>query len=206
MNKEIELLKKQRNELDKLIADLEQDELVQQYLKDVETCKTISGLQVKDLWEDITLKGKFRSYEIDPKCLSSSKYRRHPHADLMIKYYQCSERDKKRWQYKLHTKWETITCNDGMPIWDEDSEYRLKPESININDIDYAAPLREAPKVGSKYWVLSLSLCLNNKTIKQTWNNSEVDNQLLNMGICFATEEACLAVYNAFQSILRENV
>jgi len=176
-------------------------DLKAQYAIDVETCKTINGLEDWQLWQYRAKgSGKWIDFTIGSgipfDCCDSNQYRRHPHADNIIFYHKCSEHDKKRWQ--VHTGYSDWQ-DDINPQWQEHWQYRLKPEIITINGKEYAAPLRVAPELGTKYFWYS-SICGVKNDI---WGNDPVDNQRLAANMVFATEQDCKAVADAFNAILR---
>lgn len=78
--------------------EFEQDdphaELKAQYVRDVESCKTIDDLNAFDLWQMRNKTGN-QSWGYIPGNIdwTADEYRRHPHADTIIAYHKCSERD-----------------------------------------------------------------------------------------------------------------
>lgn len=170
------------------------ERLKAQYALDVETCKTIDGLDAWQLWQH-------KKHYLDWETIKISfyfkwsEYRRHPHADNIISYHKCSESEKKRWQ-----------CDDGVagwytekPItWNENWDYRLKPETITINGKEYAAPLRVAPYLGAEYWWYS-SICGVKNDI---WSNDCMDRERLSSNCVFVLHDDCQAVADAFNAIL----
>ena len=176
-------------------------ELKAQYACDVETCKTIDGLDAWQLWQvQINKSGDWFEAGSNMFC-EWNNYRRHPHADSIIEYHKGSERDKKRWQVSGNNGKTWITFYDN-PVWDENYQYRLKPETITISGKEYTAPLRVAPAVGTKYFVLSTNCC-KLVTGFNVWDNRVADNNYLKNGHVFATEQDCQAVADAFNAILR---
>jgi hypothetical protein len=179
-------------------------QLKAQYALDVETCKSIKGFEAWQLWQ---ASNKFQNWVIvldTPNFYPGDKYRRHPHADSIIKYHKCSDADKKRWQCRWGKKVEWVNIceckyeRDDVPMWREEAEYRLKPRTITINGKEYNAPMNVAPEVGSQYWALYMW-----DTAKQfEWNVSRHDFNLLLQNRVFATKEDCQAVCNAFNEIL----
>jgi len=179
-------------------------ELKVQYALDVETCKDIDGLEDWQLWQyRVKGSGKWIDFTkgsgIPFDCCDSNQYRRHPHADNIIAYHKCSERDKKRWQSSYAGRWSDCKRE---PAWHDDCEYRLKPETIKINGKEYAAPLRVAPDLGAIYWTIAFN---NGGFVcnKSEWDDLIMDNGRFNANNCFATEQDCQAVADAFNAILR---
>jgi hypothetical protein len=175
-------------------------ELKAQYTRDVETCKDIDGLDACKLYQ-VSFCGDWEVVQAEKIMFcSDAKYRRNPHADNIIAYHKCSDRDKKRWEvrYKGSIRWYDLT----KPFFNDDREYRLKPETITINGKEYAAPLRVAPNLDTEYW----TVCFCNGAFmayESIWENHRIDNGRFNAKNCFATHEDCQAVADAFSAILR---
>jgi len=173
-------------------------ELKAQYTRDAETCKNIDGLEAWQLWQYMNL-GSWYCCNNTPFLCLDLIYRRHPHADNIIAYHKCSERDKRRWQSSYAGRWSDCKRE---PAWHDDCEYRLKPETIKINGKEYAAPLRVAPDLGAIYWTIAFN---NGGFVcnKSEWDDLIMDNGRFNANNCFATEQDCQAVADAFNAILR---
>jgi hypothetical protein len=175
-------------------------ELKAQYQRDVETCKDIDGLEVWRLWQ-VRNFNENKTWITVHKIFewTADEYRRHPHADSMIQYHQCSERDKQRWQYAYRDTW--LDCN-GEPDWYEHTlAFRLKPETITINGKEYNAPLRDSKGIDGEYVYLDLNSSDFFASISD-WDNDFCDNKRLNAGLIFSSSEDCQAVANAFNAIL----
>ena len=193
--------------LDTLISDEEKandphTELKSQYLKDVETCKGIDGLEAWQLWQfRHSTNSTWVTHEYLNVTNDDCEYRRHPHADSIIQYHQCSERDKQRWQYRNNGgTWILLSAIGEEPLWKELTEYRLKPDTIIIKDKEYTAPLREPPTMMAEYRVIDIK---TNSVSQKYWDNEDCEKQWLKNNSCFATEEDAHAVLNAIQEILR---
>lgn len=58
-------------------------------------------------------------------------------------------------QMKCHNgNWADMVCEPG---WNENTEYRIKPKTIRIGDIDVPEPVREALKSGEHYYVVTIA-------------------------------------------------
>jgi hypothetical protein len=179
-------------------------ELKAQYARDVETCETIPSLESYQLWMwsgDCT---KWHTCNARPDWADNAKWRRNPHADLMIEYHQCSDRDKNRWQVKGGDRNNWLNWTDCIvePDWDEKSEYRLKPEVIVINGKEYNAPLRDSKGIKRDYVYFDFNGSDFFASVSK-WDNDFCDNKRLNAGLIFASKEDCQAVADAFNEILR---
>jgi hypothetical protein len=76
------------------------------------------------------------------------------HTDLMLKYVKDCQKCKKPWvlwQYydENEDKWKDFPEGYGHLMWNETSDYRRKPSTININGFEVPEPLREAPEDGT---------------------------------------------------------
>jgi hypothetical protein len=190
-------------EILKFIQSDQHAELKAQYTLDVETCKSIDGLEAWQLWQK-----KAKEYTdwniIKPisniAFYADYDYRRHPHADSIIEYHKGSDADKKRWQIK---------CNDGSwkgvrvePVWDEYSDYRLKPRTITINSVEYNAPMNVAPEVDTHYWVINFEFEFGFVPLAVIWIEDESDYSALEKSHAFGKYDDCKAVADALNAIL----
>ncbi|MEN9755838.1 MAG: hypothetical protein RL755_25 [Pseudomonadota bacterium] len=176
-------------------------ELKSQYVRDLETCATIDGLDAYQLWQGERFNGNFVNLTLPPKFYVDVYYRRHPHADSMIEYYQCSDDDKLRWQCRYNdgqiaeARWKDL--KDEKPLWHETDEFRLKPRTITINGKEYNAPLNVAPAVGTTFYFFEVDA-----VISEEWGNDPVQFFYLKTNHCFTNREDCKAVADAFAEIL----
>ena len=93
-----------------------------------------------------------------------------------------------RWEYtSLEDDWTDLSSH---PCWALNAIYRRKLPTIMINGYKVPEPMREPPKVGTKYWIV----CLYNQPIVSqfTWNNDYLDDRCLPRGICHSTQEAAM--------------
>ena len=63
---------------------------------------------------------------------------------------------------------------------------RRKPSTIRIGDIDVPEPMREAPPIGTEYWVTST----DDGVFETTWEGGSIDGRWLAAGLCHTTKEA----------------
>lgn len=121
----------------------------------------------------------------------------HQHARLVIEYGNELLTDAEAWR-----GWE-YRCTDmpgsdwkqcvDHPRWNALHEYRRAPRTIRIGDREVPEPLREAPAVGTKYWVLHL-LCSSPKHASSfKWTDHENDRLWLASGLVHLTAEAATA-------------
>lgn len=113
------------------------------------------------------------------------------HADLAIKFYSDSKMKCWYWSEKLQT-WIVV----GKPGWYaceiyEVSEYRPphKPKKrVTIAGITFDAPETEAPKVGTKYWLVDMD-----RAISIRWRGIQIERRWLTSGMIHLDKEsACL--------------
>lgn len=69
-----------------------------------------------------------------------------------------------------------------------DAKYRRAPENITVGNVSFPKAESMAPKIGSRYF---LPIMDNHPFfIKQTWNDSDVDNVSLKRGVVHLTRDA----------------
>lgn len=93
-----------------------------------------------------------------------------------------------------------IACRRDLP-----ERYRVAPEIININGFKVAGPLREAPAVGSMYYVANLGV-LGDEDFYQgpyQWTGDQVDGFTLAAGIVHTTAQAAKAHSEALLSFTK---
>ena len=116
----------------------------------------------------------------------------HPHAASMLLYAQdAAETDKpwERWEYKPGVTGFKECLKH--PEWNADFKYRRKPKTITVNGIEVPEPAREAPKMGEKFFVVTLtSPTLVNDYL---WTTHRYNTQWLSKGLVHLTEEAAIA-------------
>lgn len=69
--------------------------------------------------------------------------------------------------------------------------YRRKVKTRVINGYTVPAPVTEAPKLNSTYWVCDPSL--QNWRLKSYWSNDNYDNVLFQRGLVFLDEKSAIA-------------
>ncbi len=110
----------------------------------------------------------------------------HKHAELMIKLGEIAKTDDEPWrrvQYRERTSnygWEDCRV---FPAWHNTLDYRLKPETIMIGDVEINAPEREVLEQNEDYYVPNLLAKSMYSTSR--WVNSVADLRLLESGVVF---------------------
>ena len=117
----------------------------------------------------------------------------HIHAALMLQYAQDAATTDKPWELweflDYDAKWKVPT---GSPIWLEGTQYRRKPRTIRIGEIDIPEPVRNQLQHGESYFVPSID-CGDGCTNRFSWDYDPTDNRLLRQGMVHLTEDAALA-------------
>lgn len=127
---------------------------------------------------------------------------KHKHADLMMQYAQDAMTSQEPWLL-----WEILidgeiwsTCAQN-PEWNEDTEYRRKKRTININGNDVPEPIRHRLKKGERYYLVNVHRYSNADS--WVWEDSECDAELLDLGVIHLTQEAADMHIKALQSFTR---
>lgn len=66
-------------------------------------------------------------------------------------------------------------------------EVRRKPRMININGIEVPEPMREAPEIGTQYWIATV---IDTEPGIYAWREDVIDRLWLSLGVCHLTKEA----------------
>jgi hypothetical protein len=115
----------------------------------------------------------------------------HKHATNMALYAKDALTTDKPWQLWEFShdseEWKPLFNNPG---WIKDTTYRRKPQTIEIGEHEFPMPMREAPALGSEYWLAGPTR--RECAFKNTWSDDFVDRLWLQRGLCHATEEAAL--------------
>ena len=102
-------------------------------------------------------------------------------------------------EYLSHTgKWRDR--GDGMAeTFKPRLKYRIKPRTITVNGFEVPEPMREAPEIGSRYWIATTT----GQTLAgdAVWNADIADLLWLSRGICHYTKEAAIAHAKAMLGI-----
>ena len=114
----------------------------------------------------------------------------HPNAQILAQLAEIAKTNPEPWkrlEVQIGDRW--VKCGDCAPLLDPPAIFRIKPSTVNIGGVELEGPLREAPKVGAKVWLLFdptptpyVSLLFSPQLPKHT--------QRLNQGRLFASKEA----------------
>lgn len=89
-------------------------------------------------------------------------------------------------EYNSHAFGQWMECL-GEPLWDEEDDYRIKPKTIRIGEIDVPEPVRVALEVGQKYYIPSILRCAVQG--KEEWRGDDDDRLWLSRGLIHLTRE-----------------
>ena len=119
----------------------------------------------------------------------------HKHAAMMAEYARIAAEHEEPWEFfqvLSDLGWVELEEN---PAWCVCCEYRLKPRTIRIGDIDVPEPMRSAPEVGSGYFFVNQSD--PGTVVEFKWDDNWIDRLCLGHGMCHTTKEAAIAHANA---------
>jgi len=90
-------------------------------------------------------------------------------------------------EYWIGNAWERC---DGEPIWSPGLDYRIRPRTIRIGDIDVPEPVRDCLRDGIEYFIVALgSIDLHGRT---SWKDDNSDARWLKAGLVHLTKEAAI--------------
>lgn len=96
----------------------------------------------------------------------------HIHAELMAQYAEDAkvhDEPWKLWQYYVIETWENC---ENHPSWHSDSQYRRKPRSIMIGDIEVPEPCKVSLKYKEEYFVPNVASAGAHRCV---WTHSYLD-------------------------------
>jgi hypothetical protein len=115
---------------------------------------------------------------------------KHKHAENMLAYAQDAMEIDKPWE-----RWEYYSCIQESwvpihksPLWDEGTEYRRKPRTININGFEVPEPVREPLEYGQEYYIPTIAGDLMVAALFAWYDNDH--DRWLEKGIIHLTKEA----------------
>lgn len=77
------------------------------------------------------------------------------------------------------------------------AEYRIKPRTVRIGEYDVPEPMREAPEIGSRYWLVRR---IDEVSVNQ-WKGDNFDKKWLGMGLCHADMSSAMIHSEALISL-----
>ena len=118
---------------------------------------------------------------------------KHKHAELMMQYAKDAMETAEpweRWEYYSHKcKWEPFKISG--PSWGEESEYRRKAITININGQEVPEPYRGEMKFNQPYYMPWIGSKANHYDTK-LWGHYLYDNEVMSLGLVHLNKEAAI--------------
>ena len=115
---------------------------------------------------------------------------KHIHAELMMEYAKDAMETAEPWlrweYYSNRCKWEPFKISG--PSWDEESEYRRKPMTININGHEVPEPYRGEMFNGTFYYVPNVSG--PNDYTESVWHDHVYDINIRKKGLLHINKES----------------
>lgn len=102
-------------------------------------------------------------------------------------YYADPENVVAQWRYVGDTNWMDVI---GEPCWDADKEYRIRPRTIRIGDIDVPEPVRDKLAEGCQYFIADMHD--DDFWGRSSWGNDTSDEVWLSRGLIHLTKEAAI--------------
>ena len=130
----------------------------------------------------------------------------HKHAALMLQYAQdAAETDTpwERWEYRTPDGgwWDM----DSSPCWDEEAEYRRKPQVIRVGRHEFPKPIARELNGGTDYFYVRVGdTCF--EVSSDNWIGSAYDLMRLESRRVHPTREAAQAHADVLNAICRGDV
>lgn len=124
---------------------------------------------------------------------------RHKWADVII---AMANGDTAQWR-NGHGVW--VNAYDYNPLGYPEYEWRIKPRTIIIGDMEVPEPMRVAPEYNTKFWVV-VGLTGLDFILPMEWKGTESEVRWIERGIAHKTEEAAIAHAKALIKISGGNV
>jgi len=84
-------------------------------------------------------------------------------------------------------------------------EFRIKPETVAINNIEVPCPVREKLKAGDRYWIPDVKQPDGYLYDSDTWDGYVLDMSRLKAGVIHLTKESAIAHAEALLSFTRSD-
>ena len=127
----------------------------------------------------------------------------HKHAKIIMEWAQMMQLPESEWrdvEFRYGDTWMSVDKGDA-PAFNAHKEYRFKPRTIRIGDIDVPEPMRERPVMGSRYFsVEGLDECVWNRE----WIDDYRDNARLARGLIHETRENAELMLKALLSLTQK--
>ena len=129
---------------------------------------------------------------------------KHKHAELMVEYAKDAMEINEpwlRWQFYSKTFGRWIDCHAVAPSWYEQTEYRRKPQTININGHEVPKPYRGEMCEGQIYYIPLLGL--GSKFMRASWCHKDYDQNHITAGLVHLNKEAAIIHAEALESFTK---
>ena len=81
--------------------------------------------------------------------------RSHPNAYILAQLAEIAKTDPEPWKrLEVQTGNNWVKCSDCVPLLTYDVVFRIKPSTVKLGGMELERPLREAPEVGTKVWLM----------------------------------------------------
>ena len=114
----------------------------------------------------------------------------HPNAHILAQLAEIAKSNPEPWkrlEVQIGDRW--VKCGDCAPLLLPNVVFRIKPTTVNIGGVELEGPLREAPKDGTKLWLLFDPTTTPDASLLFYSRHPE-HIQWLNEGRLFASKEA----------------
>ncbi|MDE9463562.1 hypothetical protein [Xenorhabdus bovienii] len=118
---------------------------------------------------------------------------KHVHADLMMEYAKLAQETDRPWEHfeVLHDDADRWCSLGGEFYFDPDKEYRLKPRTIRIGNIEVPEPVREPLEEGDEYFHVNTGVIYHRDGASiSRWMGYDVDNYRLSAGLIHLDRES----------------
>jgi len=153
-----------------------------------------------ELWQRKDSDKKWHFIHKESPFFEKDCYRPHPHRASIIQFHQCSDVDKKRWQFRLINTTHFYSDCGTIPQWEDGFEYRLRPRTcqvtINGTVLEYPEPVRVALEDRQEYWFVTYEDVTCDK-----WVNHNLDMRRLKRGSIHLTEQAAKQHLSVLQAV-----
>lgn len=110
----------------------------------------------------------------------------HIHAELMAQYAEDAKQHDEPWKLWQHDASGTWIDCVSHPGWCSDSQYRHKPRSIVIGDIEVPEPCK-FPAYGQEYFVPDVG---TSSSTRRTWTHTRLDKHLLESNLVHLDQQS----------------
>ncbi|MEQ1969729.1 hypothetical protein ABLA30_22830 [Xenorhabdus nematophila] len=115
---------------------------------------------------------------------------KHIHADLIMAYAKLAQETDKPWdgfQYRIRGNEEWLDCGVSVRFW-FGNEYRLKPRTVKIGEIDVPEPVREPLERDQEYFVVATTGLFPAEA--GIWDGAKIHMRYLERGLIHLNRES----------------